>query len=205
MSINLVESIQKTLGFPELQKIDPNTQQVKESSSEGGGANLGQAAIPAVLMGLYKYGSTETGAEQLLRGNKTTTWLDEFFGDQKNEVVEKVSTYSNSPGDQARGRMEQIADEAVRQIRENVPSNASFMTMKTYVTDQRNNILVYLPAELQMSTVVNDNTLDDRTNKMEGPMSNSMHFIEKIFSGSSTEKYDRINEEDEQQKPSGSL
>ena len=79
------------------------------------------------------------------------------------------------------------------------------MTMKTYVTDQRNNILVYLPAELQMSTVVNDNTLDDRTNKMEGPMSNSMHFIEKIFSGSSTEKYDRINEEDEQQKPSGSL
>src|SRR4028119_420787 len=100
MSINLVESIRKTLGFPELKKIDPNTQQVKESSSEGGDASLGQAAIPAVLMGLYKYGSTEKGAEQLLRGNKSTSWLDEFFGDQKNEAIQKVSTYSNYQTDE---------------------------------------------------------------------------------------------------------
>jgi hypothetical protein len=197
MSTNLVESIQKSLGFPELTKIDPNTQQVKDTAVQGE-TNLGQAAIPAVLMGLYKYGSTEKGAEQILRGNKSTTWLDEFFGEQKQEAIDKVSAYAPHASADVPGKMEQIADEAVRQVREHVPANASFMDIKTYVTDQRNRILVYLPAELQISSVVNDNTLDDRTNKMEGPMSNSMHFIEKVFSGSSTEKYDRINEEDNQ-------
>ena len=205
MAINLVESIQKTLGFSELKKIDPNTQQVKETGSEGGASSFGQAAIPAVLMGLYKYGSTEKGAEQLLRGHQSGSWLDEFFGGQKSEAVQKVSTYANHSTDEAAGKMEQIANEAVRLIRENVPSGASFMDVKTYVTDQRKNILVYLPAELQMSNVVNDNTLDDRTNKMEGPMSDSMHFIEKIFAGSSTEKYDRINEEDEAKGKKGTL
>ena len=30
MAINIVENIQKNLGFPELQKIDPNTQEVKK-------------------------------------------------------------------------------------------------------------------------------------------------------------------------------
>jgi hypothetical protein len=197
MSTNLVESIQKSLGFPELAKIDPNTQQVKDTSVQAE-SNLGQAAIPAVLMGLYKYGSTEKGAEQILRGNKSTTWLDEFFGEQKQQAIDKVSVYAPHASADVAGKMEQIADEAVRQVREHVPANASFMDIKTYVTDQRNKILVYLPAELQISTVVNDNTLDDRTNKMEGPMSDSMHFIEKVFSGSSSEKYDRINEEDNQ-------
>jgi len=34
-----------------------------------------------------------------------------------------------------------------------------------------------------MGDILNDDTLDDRTNKMEGPISNFMHSIENKFSG----------------------
>lgn len=68
MAVNLIESIQQGMGYPELQKIDPNTQQVKLESSSQGHGNLAQAAIPAVLTGLYKYGNTEMGSEHILRG-----------------------------------------------------------------------------------------------------------------------------------------
>lgn len=91
--------------------------------------------------------------------------------------------------------MEQIANEAVRLIRENVPSTASFSDVKSFISQQRTNILVYLPAELQLGSLMDDNTLDDQTNKMEGPMSNNMHFFEKLFSGSTTEKNERTDQE----------
>lgn len=198
MSTTLVESIQKNLGYPALHKIDPNTQVVKHPDSASK-SDFGQAAIPTVLIGLYKYGNTETGSEDILRGNISTEWLDLFFTDKKNEVIRKVSEYSGISQDVAAQKMEQIAAEAIKIIRENTPDNAAFTNVKSYVAQQRSSILVYLPGELQISTVINDNTLDDRTNKMEGPISNSMHFFEKLFSGSTTEKNETIQDENKDQ------
>ena len=51
------------------------------------------------------------------------------------------------------------------------------------MSGQRHNILVYLPAALQLGDLLNDNAMDDRTNKMEGPVSNFMHNIENKLSG----------------------
>ena len=194
MATTLIETIQKNLGYPELCKVDPNTQAVKDTSEAHSSANLGQAAIPAVLIGLYKYGNTDTGAEDILRGNMSTNWLDLFFTDTKSEVISKVASYAGGEESNISQKMEEIAKEAIRVIHENTPEKATFSDVKTYVAQQRSSILVYLPAELQISNVINDNTLDDRTNKMEGPISNSMHFIEKVFSGSTTEKNETIEE-----------
>lgn len=194
MAISLVEKIQKNLGYSELQKIDPNTQDIKKSPSEENPHNLGQAAIPTVLLGLYKYGNTEQGSDDILRGNMSTNWLELFFGDNKEEAVSKVSGYSGINEGEVTQKMEEIATEAVRLIRENTPEKASFTDIKSFVSQQRNSILVYLPAELQISKVINDTTLDDRTNKMEGPVSNAVHFIERLFSGSTTEKNEVSND-----------
>ncbi len=194
MTTNLIESIQRNLGFAELIKIDPNTQKVK-SESVTDTRNFGQAAIPTVLLALYKYGNTDIGSEQILRGTKPASWLDIFFSDAKDDAVQKVAAYSGDPVTGVSGKMEQIATEAVRLIRENTPSGASFSDVKTFVAQQRSNILSYLPAQLQIGSLMNDNTLDDRTNKMEGPMSNGMHFFEKLFSGSTTEKIDKRDDE----------
>ena len=57
------------------------------------------------------------------------------------------------------------------------------------MNDQRHGILVHLPAAMQMGDVLNEESLDDRTNKMEGPISNFMHAIENKFSTNDDSKY----------------
>jgi hypothetical protein len=42
---------------------------------------------------------------------------------------------------------------------------------------------VHLPAAMQLGYLLNDNAMDDRTNKMEGPVSSFMHTIENKLSG----------------------
>ena len=196
MITSLIESIQKNLGFPVLTKIDPNTQQATTGEAVQPVKHFGQAAIPAVLAGLYKLGSTEHGADQILRGNTATGWLGVLFGDTKQDAIQQVAAYSGEQGSATAQHMEGIAQEAVKLIRQNLPANATFADVKTFIADQRSEILKYLPGELQMGKVMNDNTIDDRSNKMEGPMSNSMHFFEKLFSGGTVEKNEREGYDD---------
>ena len=188
MAENIVEQIQKNLGFAPLHKIDPNTQEVKLNDSVGEDKTLAQAAIPAVLLGLYKYGGTEQGAEEILHGTRSADWLGIFYDEKKDDTVQKVAAYAQTTEQQATQRMETIAAEAVRIVKQQLPAKSTYAQVKDYIVQQRKTILVYLPAELQLGYLMNDNTIDDRTNKMEGPMSNSMHFIERIFSSSTTEK-----------------
>ena len=79
--------------------------------------------------------------------------------------------------------MEDIAREAVIIIHEGPGENPSAEKIRNYMSSQRHHILVYLPPALKMGDLLNDNTMDDRTNKMEGPISNLMHGIENKFSG----------------------
>ena len=71
MAINIVEEVQKKLNLPELQKIDPNTQEVKKPENMTSENYLGQAAIPTVLIGLYKYSRTKEGNTDILIGELT--------------------------------------------------------------------------------------------------------------------------------------
>ncbi|MEO6916786.1 MAG: hypothetical protein ABI151_15095 [Chitinophagaceae bacterium] len=196
MAINLLESLQSNLGYAPITKIDPNTQKIKSDELPTAGRNLAQAAIPAVLLALYKYGNTEQGSNEILRGNTSTDWLTEFLAERKEDAIGRVSSYSGESKEVTDEAMKKIAAESVRLIRQEIPENSTFETVKTFVNEQRNNILPFLPAELQIGDLVNDTTIDDRTNKMEGPMSNGMHFFEKLFSGSTTEKNEKTIEED---------
>ena len=84
--------------------------------------------------------------------------------------------------------MEQVAHHAIGVIKENISGEKSDNAVRQFLIDQRNNILVYLPAELQIGNVLNDNTIDDRTNKMEGPVSGYMHWLEKFFPSTDRKK-----------------
>jgi hypothetical protein len=181
MTLNIIETIQRNLGLGNLEKVDPNTQEPAHHEH-----SLAQAAIPTVLLGLYKYANTEIGAAEILHGN-SENWLDEFFGNRKQEAAEKIAAYTGKNDADILQVMERIANEAVRIIREKAPSHASPAQAKAFIMAQRSDILKRLPAELQIGDLLNDNTLDDRTNKMEGPMSDQMHFFEKLFSGGTTE------------------
>ncbi|MEP7107658.1 MAG: hypothetical protein ABI760_06735, partial [Ferruginibacter sp.] len=182
MSINLIETIQVNLHYPPLQKIDPNTQEVVTNDHKPAEHRFSQAAIPAVLTGLYEYATTDAGAENILRGNISTNWMALVFDDTKNEVIKRIASYSTDSNEDSLKQMNDIAREAVRLIRENIKPEGTMMDVKRFMSAQTSTILLYLPEALHMGALLKDSTLDDNTNKMEGPVSSLMHKLGSAFS-----------------------
>jgi hypothetical protein len=144
---------------------------------------LAQAAIPGVLTALYSVSRSTEGCEKILSRNPESDWLKVLFDGKEGEAVAKVAQYAGVPAEQAEGHMENIADEAVKLAREAAGKDANPEKVKTYMNYERHHILVYLPAKLDLGELLKDESLDDRTNKMEGPVSNFIHKIENKFSG----------------------
>jgi hypothetical protein len=86
-------------------------------------------------------------------------------------------------------KIDEVTNVAIRQIKEDAGPDTTEEKIKTYMSGQRHNILVYLPAAMKMGDVLEDESVDDRTNKMEGPVSGFMHKIENIFSEDDEKKY----------------
>lgn len=183
MAENIVEVVQQNLGFPVLQKIDPNIQSVENSGNLSSVEKLAQAGIPAVLAGFFKFTRTDKGCNYILAGGGPESWLNRIFGDNKEVIVEKIAHYSAMPADEVAINMEDIAKEAVIIIHEAPGEKPTAEKLRSYMSSQRHHILVYLPASLQLGELLNDNGMDDQTNKMEGPISNLVHNIENKFSG----------------------
>lgn len=181
MSVNLLQQVQQFLGYPELKKIDPNTGSV-DSNSEVSINYFSQAAIPAVLTALYKYVQSDDGAEEVLRGDLSTDWAGKIFHENKQEAVAKIKSFSDSGAEHATPKMNEIAATAVRIVKNNLPESATIKEVKSFFLNQRNNILPYLPPELKLGDLLNDDTVDDNVNKMEGPISSLMNSIGSAFS-----------------------
>ncbi|MEP7237183.1 MAG: hypothetical protein ABI685_04950 [Ferruginibacter sp.] len=176
MSVNLLEKLQQHLGYPEIQKIDPNTQQVVGTEDK-----FSQAAIPAVLTGLYRFVQTDEGAEEILLVKSTDLWISKIFDADRHAVLQVVSDYSNQT-DNTEEKMNAIANEAVKLVKENLAEGAGIKEVKLFFKDQKNNILLHLPPALNLGKLLQDETLDDNTNKMEGPVSSLMQSIGNAFS-----------------------
>jgi hypothetical protein len=192
MSINLLETLQTQLGYPALQKIDPNTQVVKENNRMPDEHRFSQAALTAVLTALYNYSHTDVGAEKIRTSSPTTTWTDLMFTDNRQSVIQRIGEYANYTLENVTTKLNTIATAAVLIIQEQLPADATIHHVKKFMHNQRNNILPFLPAELQMGELLHDNTLDDRTNKMEGPVSSIMRAIGGGFSNEDAEKKDTV-------------
>ena len=183
MAANLVEVIQLNLKYPELKKIDPNIQDISRKETQSSVELLAQAGIPAVLTGLFQLSRNEEGCLRILNSVNGDDSLSILFNGKENAVAEKVAGYADVSVNQAEGHLENIADEALRLAKELVGDKADPHKLKLYMNDQRHSILVYLPASLNLGDLLKDESLDDKTNKMEGPVSNFMHTIENKLSG----------------------
>lgn len=188
MSINLLEKVQQNLHYPTVQKIDPATQQVNNDISEIGDDRFSQVALPGVLIGLYKFSATDEGAKEILKADYTTNWVNKIFNESSRQVIEDIALHLNKPKDVAVEQMNGIADEAIKLVHENLPENATEKDVMQFFSNQVNNILPYLPAALHMGDVLNDTSLDDNTNKMQGPLSSLMHSIGNAFSTPETKE-----------------
>ena len=177
MDPNIIEIIQKNLGYEPLEKIDPNTQEAKNLRKISSQQKLSQAAIPAVLAAMIKYSDGKDGLN-LLTENKN--WLEVIYSGKEDDAVKKVADYAGVDTDEARHNMENISGEAVKIIKDNVKTPGA-EKLRLFMNSQRHNVLSHLPAALKMGDVLNEDTFDDRTNKMEGPVSGFLHRIENII------------------------
>src|SRR4051812_20600603 len=121
MPENLLLSIPKNLGYPPLKKIDPNTQDIQSNQYATDEERLNQAAITAVLISTYKYTRSDQSAEQILCGDMSNNWLDAIMGETRNESIRKVADYGHTSDEEAAQKMEVVAGEGVRIIRESNP------------------------------------------------------------------------------------
>ena len=176
MVTNLVDAIQKNLSYPPLEKVDPNSQEIKGAKKMSSAQKLPQAAIPAVLAAMIKYSDGPDGIS-LLTPHENRNWLGTFYSGKEKEAVKKVANYAGVSEDEAERNMEDISNEAVRLVIDSV-KNADAEKLRSYMNSQRHTILSHLPAVLKIGDTLNEETFDDRTNKMEGPVSSFLHKIE---------------------------
>ena len=183
--MNLIDEMQKATGHGGLQKVDPNTQAPKDEQSTGKDL-LAQAVIPVSLLGLYHYTRSEEQAQSLVGGNNSTriSWKNHLYGNHSDEVANSVASYAHTSMDVTEDALNQATHTAIQIVNNTLGNGASGSAIADIFKDNRSNILQHLPAALQIGSIVNDTTLDDHTNKMEGPMSGIMHTFEKIFSDS---------------------
>jgi hypothetical protein len=177
MITNLVESVQKNLGYAPLQKVDPNTQEIKEFKKLDASQRLAQAAIPAVIAAMIKYSDSPEG-ETLLSGEADC--MNNLYHEKQQEAIKTVSDYAGVEKTEAEEQMRNICTESTKLLREGIKQGEA-EKLRTFMNSQRHNVLAYLPAALNMGYILNEETFDDRTNKMEGPVSGFLHRIENII------------------------
>jgi hypothetical protein len=181
MTTNILETIQQNLQYPELQKIDPATQDIDGIEPLSPLKHFGQAAIPAVLTGLYKLSRSEEGAAQILSAGSGYS-LNLLFEDDKDRVVEKVAQYGGVSVIQAESHMENISDEAIKLIRLAAGNDNDPKHLISFMDDQRNNILDYLPTALNLGNILEIDKPDESKNKIEATVLHRKNKIEeKIF------------------------
>ncbi len=183
MSINILEELRKNVGMPPLIKVDPNTQEVKITSDKEKENKLMQAIVPTAVAGIYDCARSEEGLDFLAGASTTPDWLTLLFGKNAPEVKERLATYSDNTSYSVQTHFNSVATEAVKILRNAATENDRRVSIRNIAGTQRDWFLPYLPAELHIGKLLDDNTMDDRTNKMEGPVSTFMHKIETMLTG----------------------
>jgi hypothetical protein len=183
--LNLVKELQKYMGT-NINKIDPNTQDLKEEDFAHRYDKLAQASVPTVLAVVYKYTHMRDGGAGLLADEPAANVFAEMLGPNYTEVVGKVAAYSGFSETYTAGVLDNLAVQAVKHLREHAGGNP--VKAQSLLADHRHEIFTHLPASIELGKTLDDTTIDDRTNKMEGPVSNLLHTIENIFASSPVKK-----------------
>jgi len=194
MSINLLETVRQNLGYAPLHKIDPNTQDSAWDKTPMEN-RFGQAGLPAVLTALYLCVQADECAGELLKDESPFNWVDKIFVDNTRPAIQIIADYSGQTYEETVSRLNVIANETVRVTRTQLPPTAGVKDVKAFFTNQKNNILLYLPVALHMGELLHNNTLDDNVNKMEGPISSLMKSIGNAFTNPVTEEEIKLKEE----------
>ena len=175
--MNLSEIIQSNLHYPPIKKIDPNTSAPKNEEEYFEPGSLAQAAIPVTILGLLQYlDGNQLKTEDL---KTESNELEIIFGDKFSEIVSHVAKYAGENEEHAKHEMNLILTEAIRLIKESEKNKSQ--SIHHLVKFIKADTILYLPVSLHAGLLLGDDFIDDSTRKMEGPISNMVHGIEKRF------------------------
>jgi len=183
--MNIIETVQKNLGFSALEKIDPNTQETVGEKNTMGTTALAQAGIPAILLGIYNRLEVNPDISFLDTDAKGNV-LENIFGKSTEAVVKRISDYSKVADKHSLQELEHIASESMRIVKTHIGEGAGESAIRNFVSKNKPDTLLYLPPSLELGTILKNNNLDDRTGKMEGPVSSFMRTVEKTFNTTSS-------------------
>jgi hypothetical protein len=179
MQQHLIQSLQQYFGFPELKKIDPNTQEVSEKGPAVQQLKFGQAMVPSVIIGVERFVHSELGWRTFLSGENYPNWGSRIFGRNNAELCKRIAEYSDMRSEEVMHKMHEMVERAVWMIRNSgMKSDAD---TKQFIEKEKNIALLYLPAKLKLGEMLGDDSIDDRTHKMEGPISNMMKSLGHSF------------------------
>jgi hypothetical protein len=182
--MNIIETIQKNLGFDSLKKIDPNTQETTGEDTAMGNSAIAQAGIPAILLGIYN--KLEENPDLNALDSEHGNLLENIFGKSTDTVVKQIENYSKFIDKHSAQQLEHIALESLRVVKECLGNKSDKNSIRNFVAKNKPDTLLYLPPTLELGTILKNNNLDDRTGKMEGPVSTFMRNVEKVFNTSSS-------------------
>lgn len=190
MAINLFEEVNQMMGNPILKKEAPNDTQKKEFEK-----TLEGAALPVALAGIYHFAASADGAQQIanhlqnerssLERSENGECVNFTFRNKAEEVINKITNYSGSTRAIAHSTLNEAARIAyLVMLRELVTEKLKPEDITRFMVAQRHTILSHLPEALHLGNLLGDETIDDVSNKMGGPISNLMHNLGESFSGS---------------------
>jgi hypothetical protein len=126
---------------------------------------------------MRRFSTTDAGAEEIIRAQNSTDWGNKIFPDCANEVVDKVAEYSRMHKEGVYEKLNAIAAKAVGLVQQSVALGNKIIDVKNTMEAQMSTVLTYLPASLRFGELLGNNTIDDATHKMEGPISSLMQAI----------------------------
>jgi len=176
----LIDSIQKNMGYQPLYKIDPNTLDILRDEKSFGSRYIVQAALPSVVCGFYEWFHLAAENLEVLKSDQSD-WLEIIFNKKKPELLGRIAAYADASVFLSQHESELIANETARLVKAQINEKSDYEYLNLYLLHERNEALFYLPAAIRMGTIMKNNTIDDRTHKMEGPISSLMHSIENHF------------------------
>ncbi len=181
--MNIPQQLQEQLKYPILQSIDPNTGHPQDENVFNA---LTQATLITFLAGLYKATRTKDNASMISHQQNDGELLTQIFGAQK-EAVDTIVAFTQQPTNVVEQTLHEVANgylELMRAPAHNSTESIKGDSLYDLMTSQRNEILKYVPSGLTLGHLLNDETIEDNTNKMQGPISTLMHKIEGTFSKS---------------------
>ncbi|RQO30264.1 hypothetical protein DBR32_11860 [Taibaiella sp. KBW10] len=168
MSENLILNMQEALGT-NIEKIDINDPNLHTPVHPESSDALAQAAIPAVLIGSLIHLAKQEHPEQY------TAQMDQVFAGKSDEVIDAIAKYAQTTPTEAGDYIARTIDAFNRVSQEQHEGNAK--KLMSALENQQNDILRYLPSVLGLGPKLNIDIIDDRTNKMEGPLSSLANFF----------------------------